>query len=166
MFRKIISTILALFILLIFYFLLNNYGYFSNAKEKAIYDKLSKYDNKNLDPIMLKDVADFEWDYVCFISSYQQEMTKNEYEKIVGFEFEGQVPKSYGSSEGQTLFLFINQNTKTSLLVNFDNLEEKNNLKKLCAHKDEIVLKPENSKKYRKGFFVFNHKFTINSINF
>lgn len=157
----LLSSLLAFVLLLwIGFIILSKKGYFLNKNEQYFYRKLSIISKNNSDIVLLKEVTSFEWDYVCVISSYDQERPKYFYEKIVGFEFAGQVPESYGDSEGEALLLFINRKKAGSTLITADKLVT-DRTGKICVGIDDATLKLKLSEVYNRGLFTFHHEFIL-----
>lgn len=137
-------------------------SYFSNLpkgkKEKYFYQQLSTISRSNSHRIMLKNLTNFDWDYVCKISRHDKIKTNDYYEKYVGFEFEGDIPSE------NLLLLFISEKDKNSWLINADHLVVEDNTKE-CSKKDEIMLILSKSSSYRRGFYKFNHKLILENID-
>ncbi len=142
--------------------------FFKSKEERYFYDQLSEISRANVDRVMLKDLTNFDWEYVCEISAYDQTISKEDYEDIVGFEFDGNVPGNYGNSEDESLLLFISKKHRDSLLINADYLIERNNTRRLelCSHKTNIiVILNKSPHEYRQGFYKLTHKLTLENIN-
>lgn len=154
------SSLAFVLLLWIGFIISNGKGYFLNKREQFFYEKLSIISKNNLEVVPLREVTNFEWDYVCVISSYNQERPKKIYEKIVGFEFVGQVPESYGDSEGEALLLFINRNEAESILLKADKLVI-DGTGKICVGIDDATFKLRLSEVYNRGFFTFHHEFIL-----
>ncbi len=93
--------------------------YFKSKEERYFYDKLSEISKANVNTIMLKDITNFDWEYVCEIGEtgeYEQAITKEYYEKYVGFEFKGNVPQKYGFSDTVSLLFMglLNSNNNSN----------------------------------------------------
>ena len=147
--------------LLFFLFLFFWLGYyFPTKEEKFFYDNILESSKDKKEFMLLKSLIRFKYDYVCFILSYDETRTKSDYEKIIGFDFDGEVPES-GYEDNGAILLFINKNNKESMLINFDRMYEGHNPGNVCLKDENLILIPKITENYKKGFFSFNHKFLI-----
>jgi hypothetical protein len=146
-------------------------SFFAGSKERYFYSKLSEASKNNKEFILLKDITDFEWDYVCAIYPYgaAEEYQKKRYEKLVGFEFNGEPPEG-GNQDGNLRLLFVSKKHKNSVVINADRVIDHVITREFCSQEDQkLTLKigPDGSYKnsYRKGFYKFYHVFDLQSIN-
>ncbi len=86
----VIVAILALMLLTV----IVSKKYYANSEEKFFYSTLSKISNPTPTYIPLKEVINFQWDYVCGVYSYEI-YDKNKLEEKIGFKFDGEIPKTY-----------------------------------------------------------------------
>lgn len=146
-------------------------SYFADSNERYFYSKLSEASKNNKEYILLKDVTNFEWDYVCAIYPYgvEEEYQKERYEKLVGFKFEGEVPYG-GHQDGNLKLLFISKTHKSSVAINADRIIDQIITKKSCSQENQkLTLKIDSygnyKNSYRKGFYKFYHIFDLQPIN-
>lgn len=143
---------------------------FANSNERYFYSKLEEASKNNKEYILLKDATNFEWDYVCQIGPYgpSEEYEKKYYEKIVGFEFDGEVPNG-GTQDGNLSFLFINKTLKNSATINADRLIDRIIIREVCSQENQRLtlekVSDKNTEPYRKGFYKLNHFFNLQPIN-
>jgi hypothetical protein len=165
-----LMLVMALFIVLaasgtFLFFRYNIEDYFASKEERYLYSQLSKMSLSGQKKILLKDATNFEWDYVCIISPYGRNWSKENIEKTVGFKFKGEEAYYRSSSDGEYKFLFISQNTNNSIFLQGYNLLQKNKTMKLCNYKNNTGFLLGKKYQYKKGFYKFNHKFILDFIN-
>jgi len=137
---------------------LYNYIY---RDELHFYKMLSMKSEKKENHIFLKDITNFDWDYVCAIHAYEI-YSRLKLEGSLGFNYKGIIPESYGSSDGEVLLVFINKKTQTvikeldaSAIIRLDETRQ------ICNEKDGIKLSLSKSLPYKKGGYWFRHKFSF-----
>lgn len=159
---KLISVI-SLTLLIIGFFLylyLDAQGVFRTKEEKYFYKKLKEFEESKKDNISLIEITNFEWNYVCAVSSYNEERPKSFYEKVVGFKIAENVPTSYGSSDGDILLLFIKKQGRQLLKIRADQLIIYK-AKKICVTKETAVLRLSKTEYYKQRFSKFEHQFIL-----
>jgi hypothetical protein len=140
--------------------------YFKSKEERYFYDKLSEISRADISKVMLKDLTNFDWEYVCEISEtgeYERGITKEYYEKYVGFEFKGNVVQKYGFSNSVSL-LFVSKKNKNSLLIDTYGLALSTNTNdlSLCSKKNNtMAILAKTSREYNHGFYKLNYHLTL-----
>jgi hypothetical protein len=129
--------------------------------EYYFYKELSEQSRLEKPFIFLKDVTDFEWDYVCAIHSYEV-YDRFKIEDSLGFKYQGEIPDGYGTSEYEVLLVFLSKDSKTVIQkMDASNLIYSDKTRRICNKKENLKLLKGDPIPYEKASYEFSYQFIL-----
>jgi hypothetical protein len=112
--KKILKIVLPLIVVIgLVIFLCIKVGIIANQKERFFYNKLESFINSNKTEIPLKELTNFEWDYVCFINPYGGILN----EKFRYYKLDKKLPSN---NDSRYSIVFFQINKKIGIVLSFN----------------------------------------------